>query len=929
MPDYAWDVFLSHSSEDKEIVTEAAERLRAAGLRVWFDADSIEVGDIIPAEIEEGLKGSKRLVLFMSPDAMASEWVNMERYAIYFRNTEKVKRPIIPVMLRDCEIPPLLASVKYLDLRTPNEAAWQTLLKTSGLLPTTPPATRKIQLDCLPTTSGKLFGRETRLLELDIAWETPTWNIWVLVADGGVGKTGLVVEWLNRLQAKKYAWAEWVFGWSFYSQGTREDRQVSSDAFFQEAFRFFGENADDHPNPRAKGRRLAELVGEKRGLLLLDGLEPLQYPPGEAHLGGLRDAGMAVFLLALARNNPGLCVVTTRVPVYELQDKGAVRQIVLEQLTPQAGAELLASYNLNSTQEEREAASDEYGGHALALNLLGSSLVRYCNGEIRQRDTIKALSDDKSQGRHAKKVMASYEIWLKDTPELALLHLMGLFDRPASEAEIRAVLGESPINHLTDQLPTFSSRKWQDAVHELQTLHLLSPTQNNTLDCHPLVREYFGGQLKTRHPDAWQEAHRRLFDYFCAIPRQKQPNTVEDLLPLYRALPHGCQAGLPQKALEEVYWKRIARGEEAYTVHKLGAYGLELGAMAAFFDSPWSQPAAGLPPAGQSFVLHQVALCLHAMGRLPEAQQAYAAAMAMGFQQRSWQKAATAANNLSQTHLLCADLPRAFAFAQLAVAVIDATEEAFLQMLYHTTHAAALHQHGAVLEATQLFQEAEARQQKWQPDYPLLYSLPGFRYNDLLLTQQAYRTVLERAEKILQWVTEQSLLLVIALDQLTLGQAHAGLGEWEKAGEWLDKALSGLERAGVQEFILRGLIARAGYYRLLQNWAKARRDMDEAWEISQRGGMRFYILQLHLEESQWAMGQKDLTKARKELDQAETMIQETGLFRFAPLADTIRAELGDKPRQWDREPMEKQISAETKALFKKYAGIPGVTPNGR
>ena len=50
-----------------------------------------------------------------------------------------------------------------------------------------------------------------------------------------------------------------------------------------------------------------------------------------------------------------------------------------------------------------------------------------------------------------------------------------------------------------------------------------------------------------------------------------------------------------------------------------------------------------------------------------------------------------------------------------------------------TTHADALHQAGRRAEAETRFREAEQMQEKSQPDYPLLYSLQGFKYCDLLL----------------------------------------------------------------------------------------------------------------------------------------------------------------------------------------------------
>ena len=49
------------------------------------------------------------------------------------------------------------------------------------------------------------------------------------------------------------------------------------------------------------------------------------------------------------------------------------------------------------------------------------------------------------------------------------------------------------------------------------------------------------------------------------------------------------------------------------------------------------------------------------------------------------------------------------------------------------THADALHQAGRRAEAEARFREAEEMQAECQPDYPLLYSLQGFLYCDLLL----------------------------------------------------------------------------------------------------------------------------------------------------------------------------------------------------
>ena len=66
MPDeFQFDVFLSHSAKDKAVVRPLAERLRADGVKVWFDewvlkpGDSIEKHQSKTAKIEEGLECSR------------------------------------------------------------------------------------------------------------------------------------------------------------------------------------------------------------------------------------------------------------------------------------------------------------------------------------------------------------------------------------------------------------------------------------------------------------------------------------------------------------------------------------------------------------------------------------------------------------------------------------------------------------------------------------------------------------------------------------------------------------------------------------------------------------------------------------------------------------------------------------------------------
>ena len=89
---FAYDVFLSHNAKDKPVVRELAERLKQDGLRVWFDEWVIPPGDSIPLKIEQGLEQSRTLILVMSQNAFASEWVALERHTVLFRDPTNAER---------------------------------------------------------------------------------------------------------------------------------------------------------------------------------------------------------------------------------------------------------------------------------------------------------------------------------------------------------------------------------------------------------------------------------------------------------------------------------------------------------------------------------------------------------------------------------------------------------------------------------------------------------------------------------------------------------------------------------------------------------------------------------------------------------------------------------------------------------------------
>ncbi len=187
-----------------------------------------------------------------------------------------------------------------------------------------PPSRKsKVSVSALPTLQPHFTGREKELALLDAAWADPNANIVQFIAPGGTGKTTLVTYWLENRMPKDTA--DVIYAWSFYSQGTDDHKQSSSDLFFQRAMDFL-EEKEMPTDPRERGRALANALRRQRCLLILDGIEPLQHPPGPLE-GELKDPALKALFRELAFEHPGLCILTTRISVRELEGKGEPQHI--------------------------------------------------------------------------------------------------------------------------------------------------------------------------------------------------------------------------------------------------------------------------------------------------------------------------------------------------------------------------------------------------------------------------------------------------------------------------------------------------------------------------------------------------------------------------------------------------------------------------
>ena len=194
-------IFISYSRVDITFVEQLVSDLKALGLDVWYDLSGLDGGVRWRIEIEKAIRESQYVLVVLSPDSVASEWVERE-----YLFSSKYGKKIIPLFYRRCDLPMYYLNVQYIDVQGANyKRNFGEVLRTLGVQPvvqkkpTKPEAARSVP--------AKPKEKKTETPKPKKGGTQRKWN-WL--TGSSLGGTRKLVKQLQDVSKRKHATAELV-----------------------------------------------------------------------------------------------------------------------------------------------------------------------------------------------------------------------------------------------------------------------------------------------------------------------------------------------------------------------------------------------------------------------------------------------------------------------------------------------------------------------------------------------------------------------------------------------------------------------------------------------------------------------------------------------------------------------------------------------
>lgn len=96
-----YSCFISYSTKDEEFARRLYSRMRDEKLRVWFAPEDVKGGEKLQEQIERAIQLHDRLLIILSEESMASEWVKREIRNARRAEVKENRRKLFPIRLVD------------------------------------------------------------------------------------------------------------------------------------------------------------------------------------------------------------------------------------------------------------------------------------------------------------------------------------------------------------------------------------------------------------------------------------------------------------------------------------------------------------------------------------------------------------------------------------------------------------------------------------------------------------------------------------------------------------------------------------------------------------------------------------------------------------------------------------------------------------
>lgn len=884
-------VFVCYSHKDKKYLDLLLKHIDDKLLNVWSD-EKIEGAEHWEEEIQKALESCNCGILILSANFFNSKFIKNVEVEKLLQNQYEKNTYLLPILAEHCNIdkykwisrkevlPKGFKAIENIKKRNHNKEAVKIVQRVEKLLQKQPEQIKKEEKDShsvasinypdyiavnnFPESNDDFFGREKHFDILDKAWDDEQVNILSFIAFGGIGKTSLIDNWLKRMKKDHYRGAKNIFMWSFYSQGSEEDRQVTATEFLLKACKFFGVKIKSKKTPYQQGIELADIISKQRALIVLDGLEPLQSSLED--MGEIKDNDLQVLLQRLSRQNKGLVVITSRIKLASIDNQYEE----LETLEDSEGAELLKSFDLNGSIKELEQISKDFDGHALSLKLLGSYTKVVLGKDINRINEIESLRDDKSKSsKHATRMLNSYKKYLQRERkiELDILKLLGFFDRAISFEVIDVLKNKHLIGNINDSLIEVSEIAWKYALENLKKLHLISASEK-VLDTHPLVREYFSKFIEENFKDSYIQGHYTLYKYYENLPEKVFPDTIEEMEPLFQAIYHGCKAGRYEEAIN-IFTIRIDRAHKQmnYLTINLGRFDLYFKLMLYFFEKKFFKITDKIPKEHHYKILANTAYYFSTKNDNEKAVKAY---LTLLEDNTSNQDKYTILSNILDLFLYMAK------FQELETMYLKNIKEFYNEKekaLFMVTYAYYKFLVGDIQESKEIFKQCKKILINCG-EYGL-HNFAGYMYKIFLLNQKEYNEFDEN----LKLSIKISNILKNPLDN---GLNYIILAKYKKIKNTnkkdvlriLEKAIDYLRKSNEFKFICEGLIQKAEILRSYRDFNEANRSLSEANDILKNSEAKLLLADWFIVAIKLAQDEEDKQKANNYFLEAKKLSKE-------------------------------------------------------